>query len=110
VTLDALPLTVNGKLDRRALPEPSGERPELGGEFVAPRTEMEKTIAEVWSELLGVTQVGVHDNFFELGGESLRAIQVASRIRDITGIDMPLRWIFRYPTVEGIASQLDSSD
>ena len=70
-TLDALPLTPNGKVDRPALPEPDLARPELRSPYVAPRDELERTVAGIWRELLGVEQVGVDDNFFELGGHSL---------------------------------------
>ena len=80
VFLDDLPLTANGKVDRRALRPPSADRPELT-EYVAPRNESERMLADIWSEILGLERVGVNDNFFELGGDSILSIQVVSRIR-----------------------------
>jgi amino acid adenylation domain-containing protein len=100
VTLDALPLTPSGKLDRRALPAPGGERPDLGEEYVAPRTEAEERLAGIWREVLRVERVGVTDNFFELGGHSLLATQVVSRVREAFQVELPLRAIFESPTVE----------
>src|SRR5438552_2446313 len=76
VPLPSLPRTPGGKIDRRQLPEPAGERPELRREYVAPRTPTETALAEVWREVLRVDRVGVHDGFFELGGHSLLAVQV----------------------------------
>jgi amino acid adenylation domain-containing protein/non-ribosomal peptide synthase protein (TIGR01720 family) len=103
VTLAELPLTANGKLDRKALPAPDGSRPILEREFVAPRTETEKVLAEIWSEVLRVSQVGIHDNFFELGGHSLLATIVTSRIRASFSVELPLRYIFEAPTVARLA-------
>ena len=71
VFLDTLPLTVNGKIDRRALPDPDSRRPELDTPFVAPRTDLEKVVARIFSECTGIEQVGIEDNFFDLGGDSL---------------------------------------
>src|SRR5262249_53999640 len=87
MTLDAFPLTANGKVDRRALPAPDQSRPELDNQFSEPRPGSESQLAAVWSELLGVDRVGRHDNFFELGGHSLIGTQVVSRVRQVTGID-----------------------
>ncbi len=99
IPLDALPLTASGKLDRRALPAPEWSRDVLEGEFVAPRTPVEKVLADIWSQVLGVQQIGVHDNFFELGGHSLLATQIISRTREIFRLDIALRAIFEAPTV-----------
>jgi amino acid adenylation domain-containing protein len=82
VMLEALPLTPNGKVDRRSLPAPDTVRPELEKPFVAPRTEVEERLAAIWSDVLGLEQIGVRDNFFELGGHSLLATQVVSRVRE----------------------------
>ncbi|NYD44509.1 amino acid adenylation domain-containing protein/non-ribosomal peptide synthase protein (TIGR01720 family) [Actinomadura luteofluorescens] len=79
VWLGSLPLTVNGKVDRGALPVPEGERPRLGERFVEPRSSAERVLAEVWGEVLGVSRIGVHDNFFTLGGDSITSIVVMSR-------------------------------
>ncbi|GMU11502.1 non-ribosomal peptide synthetase [Corallococcus caeni] len=103
VSLQALPLTPNGKLDRQALPVPDTQRPELEKGYVAPRDELEQQLADIWSELLGVKQVGVHDDFFELGGHSLLGTQLISRIRTTFDVELPLRDIFESPTVENLA-------
>jgi amino acid adenylation domain-containing protein len=106
VTLDALPLTPSGKVDRRALPAPDGVRPELEETFAAPLTPIEQALAEIWCSLLKLERVGVHDNFFELGGHSLLATQVISRIRNLFQVEIPLRALFEAPTVAGIALDL----
>jgi amino acid adenylation domain-containing protein/non-ribosomal peptide synthase protein (TIGR01720 family) len=102
IRLDEWPLTVNGKLDRKALPAPDRNRPLLEKEFVAPRTPGEKVLAGIWSEVLGVAEVGIHDNFFELGGHSLLATTVISRIRSTFLLELPLRSIFETPTIAGL--------
>jgi amino acid adenylation domain-containing protein len=102
VFLDALPLSPNGKLDRRALPEPrTPETP--ASKFVAPRTATESALAAIWVDVLGVPQVGVHDGFFELGGHSLLATKVLARLRQALDVELPLRAFFERPTVEGLA-------
>jgi len=103
ILLDALPLLPNGKLDRRALPEPDHSRPELAAEYVAPRDETEQRVAAIWKEVLGIESVGVHDNFFDLGGHSLLATQIVSRLRSAFQAELPLRRLFETPTVEGLA-------
>ncbi|HEX8212567.1 MAG TPA: amino acid adenylation domain-containing protein [Longimicrobium sp.] len=104
--LERLPLSPNGKLDRQALPEPefTGD----AGRYQAPRTATERALAGPWGEVLGVERVGVHDSFFDLGGHSLLAMQVASRIRDELGIELPLHALFTTPTIAGLAEQLDA--
>jgi amino acid adenylation domain-containing protein len=103
VTLGEMPLTPNGKVDRRALPAPDGERPELGMAFVAPRTPVEKMLASIWAEVLELDQVGIHEDFFELGGHSLLAIRVISRIRETFHTELPLRDFFERYTVADLA-------
>jgi amino acid adenylation domain-containing protein len=103
VLLDSLPLTLAGKVDRRALPPPDWSQRTTTQEYVAPRTPSEEILVGVWRELLGVEQVGVHDSFFDLGGHSLLATQVISRIRDIFHVEIPLPTIFESPTVEDLA-------
>ncbi|MFC7865499.1 amino acid adenylation domain-containing protein [Streptomyces murinus] len=105
VLLDALPLTVQGKLDTAALPEPAA--PEAGT-FVAPRSPAETVVAQIWCEVLDLPRVGVHDDFFALGGHSLRAVAVASRLR--TAFDCPLqvRDLFEHPTVGRLAAEVES--
>jgi hypothetical protein len=90
VVLSEMPLTLNGKVDRKALPAPGQERPAVSAGYVEPRNSVEETLAGVWAELLGVERVGVYDNFFELGGHSLRATQVVSRVRSTFGADLSL--------------------
>src|SRR6185295_11017819 len=103
VRLDALPLTANGKLDRRALPEPQGDA--YGRrEYEEPRGEIEQALAQIWQELLGVPRVGRHDHFFELGGHSLLAVQVAVRIRNRFQLHLPLRDLFSAPTIARLAA------
>jgi hypothetical protein len=99
VEMDALPLSPNGKIDRRALPAPGTERPELEEPFAAARTPVEEVIAGVWSEVLGVERVGARDDFAELGGHSLHATRVASRLREAFAVEVPLRALFESPTV-----------
>src|SRR6185369_16171771 len=91
VLMDSLPLTPNGKIDRRALPAPEQFRPELGTDFIAPRTPVEEVLAGIWSKVLGIEPIGIHDDFFEMGGHSLLATQVISRIRESFDVELPLR-------------------
>ncbi|MEO7195211.1 MAG: amino acid adenylation domain-containing protein, partial [Pseudonocardiaceae bacterium] len=102
VTLDALPLNANGKVDRKALPAPEGAN-EPVAEYVAPRTATEEILAGIWSEVLGVEQVGVRDNFFELGGDSILSIRVMSRVRVAFAVELSPRVLFVDPTVAGLA-------
>ncbi|MEL5246185.1 amino acid adenylation domain-containing protein [Serratia nevei] len=105
VWLDALPLTANGKLDRRALPEP--ERAAVGTrEYAAPQGETETTLARVWCELLEIGQIGRHDNFFELGGHSLLAVRLSSQLRQ-QGITLPVQAIFNHPILTELAERID---
>ena len=109
VELDALPLTANGKVDRRALLAPSDSRerlPNLKTVYVAPRDPIEQALAEMWGEILELKEVGIHDNFFELGGHSLFATQVVSRLREIFQIEIPLRVLFEAPTVARLAQRI----
>ena len=106
VVLEKLPLTPNNKIDRAALPAPDSARPELDREYVAPRNANEEIVAGIWTEILGVAQVGVHDNFFELGGHSLLATQVMSKVRQSFSVDVPLRALFEHPTVAGLTEQI----
>jgi amino acid adenylation domain-containing protein len=106
IFLKSLPLTPNGKIDRRALPspEPSCANTETG--YVPPRSELEKTLATSWTEVLGVERVGIHDNFFDLGGHSLLAVRLLAQIEKVSGKNLPLSALFRAPTVEQLAGLL----
>jgi amino acid adenylation domain-containing protein len=106
VTLERLPLTRNGKVDRKALPAPDQRRRRTAAEFVAPRNAVEQLMADIWAEVLRVEKVGVADNFFELGGNSLLVIQVVSRIRDIFHVDAPINAMFESPTIGEFVERL----
>ncbi|HEX2091538.1 MAG TPA: amino acid adenylation domain-containing protein [Longimicrobiaceae bacterium] len=101
VALDALPLTPQGKVDRRALPAPEQDRPD--GEYAAPRTPVEEALAEIFAGVLGVRRVGIHDDFFALGGHSLRGMQVTARVREALRVDLPAGALFEAPTVARLA-------
>jgi amino acid adenylation domain-containing protein len=104
VILDVWPLTQNGKVDRRALPEPTFE---ARAEYTPPRTPTEEGLVEIWRQVLAVSGVGVDDNFFELGGHSLLATQVISRMRSRFGVELPLDDLFATPTVAELAKKID---
>lgn len=101
--LDSLPLTTNGKVDRRALPSPGKTRPQLKTACVAPRNEREETLARIWSEVLEIEAVGVDDNFFELGGDSIRSIAILSRAQR-AGLYLSLEQVFQSPTIGQLAA------
>ncbi|WP_437287312.1 amino acid adenylation domain-containing protein [Sorangium sp. So ce406] len=104
--LDALPLSPNGKVDRRALPAPT-ERPEAAMSAAAPpRSPLELAIAEAWQEVLPTSQVGIHDNFFDLGGHSLLLAQVRARLRERLNREIPMMELFQHPTVASLAAAL----
>jgi acyl carrier protein len=106
--LDELPLSPNGKVDRKALPVPDGSRPELEKAYMPPRTRVEQTLVEIWREILKLERVGIHDNFFDLGGHSLLATKIISRVRDALKIDLPLRILFETPTIQGLAQNIQN--
>ncbi|MCA1635271.1 MAG: amino acid adenylation domain-containing protein [Acidobacteria bacterium] len=108
VTMESLPRTISGKIDRRTLPAPHSASLAAEGAYVAPRTPTEELVTGVWGEVLGVARVGVEHNFFQLGGHSLRATQVLSRVRSATGVQVPLRAFFEAPTVAGLARHVEA--
>ena len=105
-SLPALPLTANGKVDRRALPAPDGPRTSAAGEFIEPRDEIEELVAQAWREVLKLDRLGVQENFFQLGGHSLLAARVVARLRSHFNVDLALRKIFERPTVAGLADEI----
>jgi acyl carrier protein len=107
VMMETLPKTPNGKIDRKALPEPMSPSATPDGGDAAPRTPTEEFVTEIWAEVLGVERPGLHENFFEIGGHSLRAIQVVSRVRDALGLEVPLRGTFERPTIAQFAVWLN---
>ena len=107
VELSSIPLTPNGKVDRKALPKPERDGATEQG-YVAPRTETERKIAAVWQEVLSRERVGLQDDFFELGGHSLLATQVMSRVNRLFNVQMPLRRLFEARTVGGLAEHIAS--
>jgi amino acid adenylation domain-containing protein len=107
VLMDSLPLTSNGRVDRRALPDPAIDRPETGGAFVAPQTAAEEMLEGIWCKVLGVPRAGANDNFFDLGGHSLLGTQVVSRVREELRVELPLRAIFESPTLSALARRVE---
>ena len=108
VQLDKFPLTPNGKLDRKALPEPDGSI-STGVEYEAPTNETEEKLAGIWQEVLGVERVGINDSFFELGGDSIKAIQVSSKLHAY-GMRLEIKEIFTNPRIKELVKQLKVSD
>jgi amino acid adenylation domain-containing protein len=106
VTMESLPLTSNGKVNRRALPAPDGSRPKLETIYVSPRSEAERAIAAMWKEVLHIEQVGVNDNFFDLGGHSLSVVQVHGRLVETFKREFPMTEMFKYTTVSALAQYL----
>jgi amino acid adenylation domain-containing protein len=107
VRLEALPKTLNGKIDRRALSEIQLAADEATSRYVAPRTLVEESLAAIWSSILGVSRVSIHDNFFHLRGHSLLATQLLSRIRSAMGVEIPLRVLFESPVLRQLAEAVE---
>src|SRR5207244_2170289 len=108
VVLDALPLTATGKVDRLALPEPDRARPDLLQPYVAPETPAEEALADIFSEVLRIEQIGVHDDFFDLGGHSLKVIELLAKVRDRFQVDFPMRVLYETSTVAALATAIES--
>lgn len=103
IPLDSLPLTPNGKINRQLLPAPNRSRPELETPMVAPRSEVEKQLAQIWTEILALDEVGICDNFLALGGDSLSASRVVSAVMQHFQVEIPLRALFQSPTIAEMA-------
>jgi len=110
VFLERMPLLASGKIDRRSLPEPGRDRPDLAASFVSPQNEKERVIAQVWQEVLGLDRVGIHDNFFDLGGHSILAAEVHGKLRERLRADFPLIELFQHPTVHALAGRLGKAE
>ncbi|MBW4688566.1 MAG: non-ribosomal peptide synthetase, partial [Komarekiella atlantica HA4396-MV6] len=109
VTLDTLPLTANGKVDRKALPTPDQET-FINLQYIPPRNRTEEVIADIFASVLSIQKVGIYDNFFTLGGHSLLATQVISRVKQAFAVDVPLRNLFEEPTIANLSKIIDNSD
>jgi natural product biosynthesis luciferase-like monooxygenase protein/amino acid adenylation domain-containing protein len=107
VLLEAFPLTANGKVDRRSLPSPDASRLASPKAFVAPGTETQQLLARIWSDVLGLKQIGADDDFFDLGGHSLLIMQVLARIRDTFQVELRMRRFFDAPTIAGLAATIE---
>jgi acyl carrier protein len=105
VPLETIPLTANGKLDTRALPDP--EEAGAVDAHLAPRSDTESAIAEIWQQVLGVDKVSVDANFFELGGHSIRAVQLIARLQTQFDLELPVRVAFEKPTIEQLAQEVE---
>jgi acyl carrier protein len=105
VMLDDLPLSPNGKLDRKAL-STLMLTPKTDDRYVAPRTSLEEELAQIWITVLKVERIGINDSFFEVGGHSLLATQLISRVREAFQVELPLRSIFETPTIAGLATTI----
>ncbi len=109
VFLDELPLSPNGKVDRKQLPEPSTDRPELSANFVRPQNEFEEAIAQVWREVLKIQNIGIHDKFFDLGGNSLQVVAVRKLLKSKHDIKITNTDLFQFPTIAALAEHLAPS-
>jgi len=107
VVLKSLPLTPNGKVDRRALPAPQ-RRPDETTDYIAPRTELERTLVEIWTQILRVDRIGIQDNFFELGGHSLHGMRLVARLTEHFQVRVSVITIFQSPTIQQMAKVIES--
>ncbi|AFZ33330.1 amino acid adenylation domain protein (plasmid) [Gloeocapsa sp. PCC 7428] len=110
ISIDKLPLTANGKIDRKALPVPELTRPELETQYAIPRTEVEQAIAQIWQQVLKVDKIGIHDNFFELGGHSLLMVKVHNQLRAKFTFNISLVEMFRHPTISALTDYFSQAN
>jgi amino acid adenylation domain-containing protein/thioester reductase-like protein len=108
ICLDTLPLTPNGKVNRQALPRPESSRSDLEQTFIAPRNPLEEQMAQLWTEVLGLEQIGIHDNFFELGGHSLLTTQLILKVKETFQVELPLRILFEAPTIASLVENIQT--
>ena len=107
--VESFPLTDNGKVDRKALRNLAVISKEENTDYVAPETEFEKILSEIWSEVLQIEKIGVHDNFLELGGNSLAAIRITSRVNNAFDLDLPVNTVFENPNISQLAEHIEKS-
>ncbi|PHN08610.1 non-ribosomal peptide synthetase [Flavilitoribacter nigricans] len=108
IRMDRLPVTSNGKVDKEALPEPDHIRPSLKIEYVAPRSDMEELLSEIWTDILGLDRVGVFDNFIDIGGDSLSGIRLMARINEMLELELPINLIFEKTTIASLATAIEA--
>ncbi|WNZ59300.1 phosphopantetheine-binding protein [Myxococcus sp. MxC21-1] len=108
VVLPALPLNANGKVDRKALPIPDAAAAQEARPPAPPRSDVEERLVALWQEVLSRQSIGVEDDFFELGGHSLLAVRAHSRLRELFGVDLPLRTLFELTTVARLAEKIEA--
>ncbi len=108
IILDRMPLTPNGKIDRRALPQPSSDRPQSATPLIDPTTEGQFRLAKIWKKQLGLDEVGIDDHFIALGGHSLKALEIAAEIQEVFGIDLSLSQILQSPTIADLARKVEA--
>ncbi len=109
VQVNDFPRTPSGKIDKRSLPKPDNKRPELGNVFIEPATDLQKLLALLWCDLLGIDRAGTEDNFFDLGGNSLLALQMIARLKTEHGYDLPVVKLYQQPTIKGIEKILSGN-
>jgi len=109
VSIDKIPLTANGKIDHNALPKPNTSRSDLQSTYVAPQNELENKIAGLWEEVLGLDRVGTCDNFFELGGNSLKVVQLKTKLEEVLNIDVPVAALFEHVTITAFVYHLSGT-
>ncbi|ABA24430.1 Amino acid adenylation [Trichormus variabilis ATCC 29413] len=107
MVLESLPLTANGKVDRHKLPTPSKERPQLEQVYIAPQTDLQRQLTNIWSDVLNIEPVGIDDNFFDLGATSTLIMQIAVRVQQQLGIELSVVKLFQYPTIAGLEKYLN---
>jgi hypothetical protein len=107
IPMETFPETPNKKIDRKRLPDPDYVRPDTGSEYIQPQSVMEKKLAAIWGEVLGIPTIGIHDNFFDLGGNSLLVVQIQNRLgKELAGRDIQVVELFQYPTIASLAAAL----
>jgi polyketide synthase PksJ len=110
ISLEKIPLTPNGKINRSALPVPDQSRPQLSTTYTEPKTDEEKIVAQLWKGVLNVDNVGIYDNFFDLGGNSMKLIQLSSKLKETIEKDVPVITLFRYPTIDSLLQYLGTGN